>query len=424
MKVPTRACRIASPMNRRVFKWSARCIAGLLSFAGGVYALQPPSAAAVSSRGFYETPFERKPDAKSLVSLGRTLFFDRALSASGQLACASCHQPSHAFGPADARGPTRALPLRAVPSLSYRSFTPAFDAHHRESDGNDAEDQGPVGGWDWDGRAASAHEQAEGPLLSPLEMNNRDAGAVVARLRSSASAVEFRRTFGPRSLDDERVAWNGLLWALEVFQQDPATFAPFTSKYDAALRGQVVLSPAERRGLEAFNDPARGNCAACHPSGRVHGGMPLFTDFGHVALGVPRNRTLPPNAQPAFHDLGLGGPLRLDMASTPEACGRFKTPSLRNVALRPAFFHNGAFTHLDDAVRFYALRDHEPARYYGRDAQGRPRQPDDLPDRCLGNLERGPPFGRHARPSLTENEVQDIVRFLETLTDGHVPPAR
>jgi cytochrome c peroxidase len=385
------------------------------------FTLQRPARA---SAPFYETAFERRPDVPTLTQLGRTLFFDARLSASGTMSCASCHAPDHAFGPPNdlavqMGGAALKTPgLRAVPSLMYRAYTPAFDEHYREADGNDSIDQGPAGGYDWDGRAASAHEQAAGPLLSPFEMGNENAAAVVARLRASASAAVFRAAFGAHALDDEQQAWKGLLWALEVFQQDAATFAPFSSKYDAALRGQATLSPAEQRGLKLFNDERKGNCAVCHPSGRVHGGLPLFTDFGLVALGVPRNPRVAANQDPHFFDLGMAGPLRPDFIGRDDACGRFKTPSLRNVATRSVFFHNGAFDKLDEAVRFYAQRDVHPERYYGPAGV-----PNDLPARCLPTLHREAPFGQApgGKPALSEAEVQDVVAFLRTLTDGWKP---
>jgi len=401
-------------MSRRLSA-AARALAAGLALAAGF----------ACAGAFYDTPFERKPQVRALTALGRTLFFEPALSASGGLACASCHDPRHAFAPSNALpvqrgGAALETPgLRAVPSLMYRAFTPAFDEHFRDTDGNDAVDQGPAGGYDWDGRAASAHEQAAGPLLSPFEMGNASAAAVVQRLRGSPAAPAFRAAFGPHALDDDSRAWNGLLWALEVFQQDPVTFAPFSSRFDRFLRGEAELDEAERRGLAAFNDPARGNCASCHPSGMVHGAMPLFTDFGHVALALPRNPRIAANADPAFFDLGLAGPLRQDLAATVDHCGRFKTPSLRNVATRGAFFHNGVFHRLDEAVRFYAERDLDPARYYGRDAAGRPNPPDDLPPACRDAVHREPPFGERpvGGPALTEAEVQDIVSFLRALTD-------
>jgi len=392
----------------------------------------PASSAAAHS--FYSTPFERRPDVPTLTALGRALFADASLSASGRLACASCHDPANHYAPSNAASVQRGGPdgrrsgVRAVPSLTYRNTTPPFAEHYSDTDGDDSIDQGPTGGHDWDGRASSAHEQALAPLLSPFEMANADAAAVVARLRASPNAARLRDAFGAHVLDDNGLALNALLWTLEVFQQSPADFYPYSSKYDAALRGQAELSPAERRGLAAFDDPARGNCASCHPSAIKRGAFPQFTDFGHLAIGVPRNRAIPANRDPAWHDLGLCGPLREDLASHAEYCGLFKTPSLRNVASRRAFFHNGVFHTLDEAVRFYAQRDVHPERYYARDAHGQVAKFDDLPARYRDNLNADAPFDRKPgdKPALSDAEVADVVAFLKTLTDGWQPstPAR
>jgi cytochrome c peroxidase len=378
-------------------------------------------------RSFYETPYERKPDFKTLVALGRALFSDRALSASGRVSCASCHAPSHAYGPPNKLpvqlgGPGLTLPgIRAVPSLTYHQAIPNFQEHFFDNDGNDSEDQGPTGGLDWDGRADSGHEQAAGPLLSPFEMANTDMPSVVARLKASPDAAAMRATFGVHVLDDPKLAWNGLLLALEVFQQSPADFYPYSSKYDAYLRGQVKLSTQEMRGLDVFNGKARGNCAACHISVVRRGAFPQFTDFGLIAIGVPRNRAIPANAKAGFRDLGACGPLRTDLQAQDDYCGLFRTPSLRNVATRGVFFHNGVYTKLEDAVRFYALRDSDPKRIYGKG-----RQFDDLPKKYQDNLNQETPFGAKPgdKPTMTEAEIADVVAFLKTLTDGYVVPAR
>ncbi|MDH0866972.1 cytochrome c peroxidase [Mitsuaria sp. GD03876] len=388
-----------------------------------------PSASATAARPFYATAFERKPDANALTELGRKLFFDKTLSASGAMACASCHDPAHAYGPPNALpvqpgGASGAVPgLRAVPSLMYRQQTPQFSERFFDNDGDDSLDQGPTGGFAWDGRAASAHEQAEAPLLSPFEMANTDRGAVVRRMAGSPNAAALREAFGPRLFDDAGLAWNALVLALEVFQQNPKDFAPFSSRYDAYLRGKGVLTPQEARGLALFEDKGKGNCASCHVSVIKRGAFPLFTDMGHIAIGVPRNPAIPANRDPAFHDLGTCGPLRTDLKDHPEYCGLFKTPSLRNVATRRVFFHNGAMRSLEEAVRFYALRDTDPARVYGRDAKGRARKDADLPAKYEGNLNRERPFGGEPgdKPSLSEPEIRDIVAFLKTLDD--VPPA-
>src|SRR6185436_15728012 len=101
------------------------------------------------------------------------------------------------------------------------------------------------------------------------------------------------------------------------------------------------------------------------------GAFPAFTDHGHIAVGVPRNRELPANRDAGFHDLGLCGPERRDLVDRPEHCGAFRTPTLRNVALRQAFFHNGVLHTLDEVMLFYVTRDLDPKRWYGVGADGR-----------------------------------------------------
>ena len=402
---------------------------GAMPLARLATATTPAAAAAhpaAAPTPFYATRFEQQPDSRTLTALGRALFSDQALSASGQMSCASCHDPAHAYGPPNALavqrgGPDGRLPgLRAVPSLKYHQDIPPFAERFYDNDGNDSNDQGPTGGFDWDGRAGSAHEQAAGPLLSPFEMANTDQAAVLAHLQASPNAAALRAAFGPHLFDDPARAWNALLLALEVFQQSPRDFYPYDSKYDAYLRGQAALSAQEQRGLQAFNDAGRGNCASCHVSTLKRGAFPQFTDYGLIAIDVPRNRAIPANADPGYRDLGACGPLRTDLQARPEFCGLFRTPSLRNVARRSVFFHNGVYTTLEDAIRFYVLRDSAPARVYGPG-----RRDDELPAAHRANLNREAPFGGKPgdRPALTETDIADIAAFLKTLDDGYVPPA-
>jgi cytochrome c peroxidase len=253
-------------------------------------------------------------------------------------------------------------------------------------------------------------------------MGNETATEMVERLRDGTLAPRLRALWGDDIFERPADAFAAVAMALEVYQETPALFQPFTSKYDAVLRGQARLSASEARGLAAFADPARGNCAACHPNEpKADGSAPLFSDFGYVAIGVPRNRAIPANADPRHFDLGLCGPLRQDLRERAELCGAFRTPSLRNVATRQSFFHNGVVHDLGDAVRFYASRDSEPARWYGRDGRGRPRRFDDLPERYRGNVNHEAPFGDS--PPLSEAEVRDIVAFLATLTDADATKA-
>jgi cytochrome c peroxidase len=368
------------------------------------------------------------------LQLGRDLFFDAGLSTSGKQSCASCHSPDHAYGPPNDRsvqlgGPhLTAYGLRAVPSLRYTlARTPAWTHPRPVSLAEQVleKDNVPRGGFDWDGRFSTLHDQAAFPLLSPTEMASTQL-TLLRRLRSAPYAALFRRVFGDGALDDPTVAFADLRLAIEAFELNDPSFHPYSSRYDAYLDGKAALTPQELRGLALFNDPERGNCSSCHISQRgADGSHPLFTDFQFEALGVPRNPSIPANHAPRFYDLGLCGPLRTDQAaSNPAYCGLFKTPSLRNVAARGVFFHNGRFHSLREALEFYVQRDTNPARWYPNHA----RLPyDDLPPAQRGNVDRTtlPLTGKPGdKPVWNSADIDDVIAFLTTLNDADVKPAR
>ncbi|MBS0518152.1 MAG: c-type cytochrome [Proteobacteria bacterium] len=373
--------------------------------------------------------------ADALSRLGRELFFDPRLSASGRMSCASCHDPQHAFSPAndlpvqfggrDMKQPG----LRAVPSLKYLQVVPQFTEHFFESDdeGDSSIDNGPTGGLTWDGRVDRHRDQARVPLLSPFEMANAAPADAVARLRGTGYVRQFQALYGPTIFEDDDRAFAAIGEALAVFQEDARSFYPYSSKYDAYLAGRVPLTAQESRGLALFESPAKGNCANCHRSQPSNDGTPpQFTDYGLIALGLPRNAAIAANADPTFFDLGACGPLRSDLAGRKQYCGLFRTPTLRNVALRRTFFHNGLVHDLKQAVAFYVERDTNPGKWYPRAADGSVRKFDDLPAPYRNNVNKEPPFGARPgnRPALTEAEIDDIVAFLGTLTDGYDAPPR
>jgi cytochrome c peroxidase len=388
-------------------------------------------AAATATAGWSAplTRTEAYARAAALEALGRKLFFEPALSASGKMACATCHDPKHAFGPPNDRSvqlggaDMRQPGLRAVPSLTYLQDTPPFTEHYFESpdEGDDSIDNGPTGGLTWDGAIDRGREQARIPLLSLFEMANESPNAVVARARAAGYEPELRN-LDPAAAADSDKAFTLILAALEAYEQSWRDFYPYSSKYDAYLAGRAQLSPQEARGLALFNDPKKGNCAHCHKSARGNDGTPpQFTDYGLIALGVPRNPAIPANADPSYFDLGVCGPLRKDLSNRPEYCGLFRTPSLRNIALRKTFFHNGLVHSLRDAVRFYVERDTRPEKWFPHGPEGSLRKFDDLPQRYWANLNNEPPFGQKPSdpPRLTESDIDDVVAFMQTLTDGY-----
>jgi cytochrome c peroxidase len=395
----------------------------------------PPEANAVEVDNVYSMQMLTLPKQDRMQALGKRLFFDPALSGSGKLSCSSCHNPANDYSPSNALAAQAGgvqlekMGGRAAPSLRYKERLPPFSEHFFDEDNPTGIDQGPTGGFGLDGRFSTLHSQAGFPLLAPNEMANAGVADVVAKLRRADYAQEFRDTFGPDALDNDGPAFKWMTLALEYFQRDAKEFFPFTSKYDAYLRGQATLTKQEQRGLKVFEDKEKGNCATCHPSARApNGAMPDFTDFGLVAVGAPRNMALSSNKQADFYDLGLCGPMRTDMAKHREYCGAFRTPSLRNTALHKTFFHNGVFHDLREVLEFYASRDTDPARWYPRVASGPHRgeidQYNDLPRELRKNVNQEAPFSpdKAGRARLSKADIDDLIAFLNTLTDGYAVP--
>lgn len=353
-------------------------------------------------------------------ALGELIFNDASLSASGRQACSSCHDPGHGHAAPNALaaqlgGAALDQPGgRNAPGIRYLASSPSF---HVDANGT------PTGGLFWDGRATSLRDQAGGPFLNPVEMANGSVTEVVRRLARANYADQFRQVFGAAIFDRPEHAFARMTLALQQYQLEDTDFGPFSSKYDEFLRGRSTLAVAEQRGLALFNAPGKGNCAACHPSAKAaNGSHPLFTDFSYDNLGVPRNPALAQNADPAFFDLGLCARPAGDLAARRDLCGAFKVPSLRNVALRGAYFHNGRFSSLKEALTFYVQRDSHPEKWYPRGADGVRRKFDDLPGALHGYVNtREAPYNRRPGdlPALDDAEIDDLIAFLGTLSDGY-----
>ncbi len=344
--------------------------------------------------------------AAALEALGRRMFADPSLSASGKMACATCHDPKRAFGPPNALdvqlgGKDMTQPgLRAVPSLTYLQVVPQFTEHYYESDdeGDASVDNGPTGGLTWDGRADRGRDQARIPLLSPFEMANDDEAAVVAKIRRASYVGEFARIYGADLFKDDARTFAAAIEALEVFEQSEREFYPYSSKYDAYLAGRAKLTAQEARGLALFDDEDKGNCASCHRSAVDNDGTPpQFTDYGLIAIGLPRNPNIAANADSKYFDLGACGPLRTDLADRTEYCGLFRTPSLRNVALRKTFYHNGAEHDLRKAIEFYVERDYQAGELVSAKGRRHGRQVQRPAGALLGQHQSGAAFRWQAR---------------------------
>jgi cytochrome c peroxidase len=337
--------------------------------------------------------------------LGSAAFADPSLSRPAGQACTDCHALNRAFTDPESDRSTSGGAVvgrfgpRNSPTVMYARYVPPL---HFDRDTNQF-----VGGLFWDGRAATLEEQASGPLVNPLEMNNADKAAVVAALRTASYADAFRAIYGATSLDDVEHASANLVDAIATYERSPE-LSPFSSKYDRYLAGSATLTPQELRGLAIFEDPVRGNCASCHPSRPAPDGTPpLFTNFTYANVGIPKYTNSkflaqPPELNPdgqAFVDHGL-----MKTVDDPREDGKFRVPTLRNVARTGPYGHNGYFANLEWMLDFLNTRD------VGSPDTGPWAWPE-----VAANLE-----SRVGHLGLTQNDVFDLLAFLETLTDEPV----
>jgi cytochrome c peroxidase len=381
--------------------------------------------------------------------LGEFLYFDENLSEPAGQSCASCHEPT--FGFVD---PDKGLPVsegvipglfgtRNSPMSAYAMYAPTF--HFDDGEGL------WIGGQFWDGRATGdvlgdpLADQALGPFLNPVEMNNPSKAAVIADVAASDYAGLFEQVWGPGSLADVEGAYDQVALSIAAFERT-ALFGQFSSKYDAYLQaclagggtpgdcsngigdaaataGAATFSKKEWKGLQLFMDPDNDNdgtldpdegaaCVLCHVADWIEdpGNVvvpdwapydataekylipPVFTDFTFDNLGVPRSdhKLL----RDAEVDLGLG-PIVKDT----EENGKFKVMTLRNIQLTKPYAHNGFFKSLKDITHFYNTRD------VPEEAWPVPEVPETINVEELGNL------------GLSEADEKALVEFMKTLTD-------
>lgn len=331
---------------------------------------------AQATLGLPPVPIPREnPQTPEKVALGSALFDDRRLSADGEVSCATCHQADRAFadGRAVAQGVGQRAGTRNTPTLINSAYLTSLF---------------------WDGRRASLEEQAADPLVNPVEHGLGSHDEVLATVRADAAyAAGFRASFGvaPESIGLEHV-----VTALAAFQR---TLVAGDSPFDRYRYGgdPTALSAAQVRGLGLF--AGRAQCASCHTIEQEHA---LLTDNEFHTIGIGQERVQPRLADRTKRLVRLS-PVERDrsITSDPEVAslgrfavtlkpvdvGRFRTPSLRNVALTAPYMHDGSVPTLAEAV--------EREVYYR-------------------GLEAGRPL------VLTPQEKEDLVAFLEALTSHGV----
>lgn len=384
--------------------WRAGAIAGALVLLGGLGWSRAHSE--ISANAVLDTP----------AKLGEALFFDVNLSKNRTQACATCHAPDNAFtDPRDAGAAGRAVSLgddgksigdRNTPSAAYASQAPAY---HVDAKGK------PTGGLFWDGRAATLEAQAGGPPLNPIEMGMPDKGAVVARLKENVRyAAAFAALFGKDVLNDADKGYDAMALSLAAFERTDV-FAPFDSKYDRFVKGEVQLTEQEELGRVIFFSTQFANCSRCHKLNEFGGAArEPFTNYQYHNIGVPANLPVRAvNGTPPGHiDGGLmQNPAAADKANE----GKFRVPSLRNVAVTGPYMHNGVFTDLRTVVLFYNKFNSKNPRHQinpeTKETWGAPEVPGTI---SKEDLEAG--------AALDSKRVDALVAFLKTLTDRRYEP--
>jgi len=285
------------------------------------------------------------------IELGRRLFYDPILSRERNVSCGSCHQQQYAFSDHLKRsigthgGETS---FHSMPLFNIAWMNQFF----------------------WDGRAFTREDQAILPVVNAIEMDMTWKEAV-ARLQADPDYPElFRAAFGTSKIDSTLVS--------KAIVQFEMTIVSADSKYDRWLRGEAEFTSQEELGYSIFIDLKGGDCIHCH---------------------MISNENLADNA---FHNNGLDNEMNMKpglsaVSGRAEDCGKFKTPSLRNLAFTAPYMHDGRFQTLEDVIRFYSFQVHD----YG----------------CVDPLMEYKQFGGVALDS-NEGEFKAIIAFLKTLTDS------
>lgn len=347
---------------------------------------------------------------ETVEDLGRALYFDTNLSKNRTQACATCHSPADGFVDPRSNASGRAVSLgddgrslgdRNTPTASYARFSPPFQLN----------DKGIyVGGQFLDGRENDLAGQAGGPPLNPIEMGMPSNTAVVDRLKENTAYVTaFEKHFGEGTLDDTERAYTAMTESIAAFENTDF-FAPFDSKYDRYLRGEYQLTTEEDLGMTLFFSQQFTNCNLCHqlqPSPMREG--ETFSNYEYHNIGVPANTAARSvNGVAAGHvDNGL---LDKPAINDPKQAGKFKTPTLRNVAVTAPYMHNGVFKDLRTVILFYNKYNSKSSKRQVNPETGEKwREPEVTENISLKELQTG--------PALDNRRIDALVAFLKTLTD-------
>lgn len=347
-------------------------------------------------------------------ALGEKLYSDVNLSLNRTMSCATCHNPEKGFvdDRTNEAGVVRAASLgddgtslgdRNAPIAAYAAFSPSFHQGTRDRSLELARDakilpyEGFMGGQFWDGREDDLKGQAGGPPTNPIEMGMPDKASVVARIKDDTDYVSgFEHVYGSDIFDDVDLAYAAMAESIGEFEKTEE-FAPFDSKYDRTFLPvgnelRVEFSPISKveSGKNLFFSSDL-SCAACHQLQPLRIKNEVFTSFEYHNVGVPENTALRALNKVTALDEGL---LNNPAVTATTEKGKFKVPTLRNVAVTGPYMHNGIFKELDTVIRFYKHANEKAAELEGG------------PEAISLNPETGV---RWRDPEINENVAHDLL---------------
>lgn len=289
------------------------------------------------------------------VDLGRHLFYDPILSADSNISCASCHKQNAAFsdgGQKFSKGFGGALSSRNTMPLFNLAWYPAMF---------------------WDGRSGTIEEQVFHPVRMHNEMNLQWSVAVERVHNSRLYKSKFKQAFGNKKIDSVLIA--------KAIAQFERTLISYNSRYDSVLRRQTNFTKAELKGFELITDMSMADCLHCH----TVDADPMGTTFGFSNNGLDDIKN-----PEDYKDKGVGA-----VTGKVEDNGKFRIPSLRNIALTAPYMHDGRFKTLKEVLDFYSEGVHPAA-----------------------NVDAKMAMAHSGGVHLTEDEKYFIISFLSTLTDS------
>lgn len=349
------------------------------------------------------------------IALGQQLYFDTNLSFNRTQSCASCHNPATAFtdqreykaeysqleGAVSLGDDQISFGGRSAPTNSYANQIPAF---HINKKGN------YVGGQFWDGRSSTLTDQAKGPPLNPIEMGIPDKTFMRARLlENTGYKKSFADIYGSAVLADPEQLYEAMADSIAAFEKTDF-FSPFDSKYDRYLQGKYELSAQEELGMTLFFSQQFTNCNLCHQlKQRPAAKGETFSNYQYHNIGIPENRVLSKQNQSADSHVDIGL-LANPRVTEEEHKGKFKTPTLRNVAVTQPYMHNGVFKELRTVVAFYnQYNSKSKKRQINPETKEPWAKPEVEENLSLKELQHG--------PALDDKRIDALVAFMKLLTD-------